>query len=151
MITDLNCVDCEIHVIKLDVVLTNFTVLWGRIFSTLPSLVFVIELSADAGLSSYIGNVLRLVLVFQLLLLVCWKRHIPYIPFLWPSFSFSSFLRSIFPSRMLFPTPPPLSNEQNTCLRAHCLFFQETGSKLIKEGKYDVLLLRLKVKTDDYF
>ena len=71
MITDLNCVHCEIHVIKLDVVLTNFTVLWGGIFSTLPSLVFVIELSALAGLSSYIGNVLRLVLVFQLLLLVC--------------------------------------------------------------------------------
>lgn len=108
MITDLNCVDCEIHVIKLDVVLTNFTVLWGRIFSILPSLVFVIELSADAGLSSYIGNVLRLVLVFQLLLLVCWKRHIPYIPFLWPSFSFSSFLRSIFPSFLPGCSSPPL-------------------------------------------
>ena len=71
MITDLNCVDCEIHVIKLEV---NFTGLWGGIFSTLPSLVFAIELSAHAGLSFYIGNignVLCLVLVFQLLLLVC--------------------------------------------------------------------------------
>ena len=71
MITDLNCVDCEILVRKRDVILTNFTVLWGGIFSTLASLVFVIKLSARAGLSFYIGNVLRLVLVFQLLLLVC--------------------------------------------------------------------------------
>ena len=50
MITDLNCVDCEIHVIKLEVNSTNFTGLWGGILSTLPSLVFVIELSAHAGL-----------------------------------------------------------------------------------------------------
>ena len=32
MITDLNCVDCEIHVIKLEVNLTNFTGLWRRNF-----------------------------------------------------------------------------------------------------------------------
>ena len=64
-------VDCEIHVVKLEVNLTNFTGLWGGIFSTLPSLELVIELSALAGLSFYIGNVLCLVSVFQLLLLVC--------------------------------------------------------------------------------
>ena len=44
MMTDLSCVDCEIHVIKLEVNLTNFTGSWGGIFSTLPSsLVFVFE------------------------------------------------------------------------------------------------------------
>ena len=43
MITELNCVDCEIHVIKLEVNLTNFTCSWGGIFSTLPSLVFLFE------------------------------------------------------------------------------------------------------------
>ena len=32
MITDLNCVDCEIHVIKLEVNLTNFTGSWGGKF-----------------------------------------------------------------------------------------------------------------------
>ena len=35
MITDLNCVDCEIHVIKLEVNLTNFTGLWGGIIKLL--------------------------------------------------------------------------------------------------------------------
>ena len=85
---------------------------------------------SQAGLSFYIGNVLCLVLVFQLLLLVCWKRHIRPFPM---AFLFSLlFFPSIFPSRMLFPTPPPLSNEQSTSLRAHFLVFQETGSKLLR-------------------
>ena len=103
MITDLNCVDCEIHVIKLEV---NFTGLWGGIFSTLPSLVFAIELSAHAGLSFYIGNVLFLVLVFQLLLLVQMLKASH------TSLSYGllilslPFFSCIFPSKMLFPTTP---------------------------------------------
>ena len=42
---------------------------------------------------------------------------------------------SFFPIHLSFqdalPHPSPLSNEQNTSLRAHFLVFQETGSKLL--------------------
>ena len=93
-------VDCEIHVVKLEVNLTNFTGLWGGIFSTLPSLELVIELSALAGLRS----------------LSCVSLPTPVIGLLKASHTSLSygllilslpFFSSIFPSRMPFPTPPP--------------------------------------------
>ena len=99
-------VDCEIHVIKLEVNLTNFTGLWGGIFSTLPSLVFVIESSVHAGLSFYIGNALCVVVCFNF----CYwfVESISYVPFLWPSYSFSFFFsHPSFSSRSSSPPLPP--------------------------------------------